>query len=44
MECKRTPGINFAGEVQDVDGVTGRFNLQAAWTTGYLADVAMAGE
>ena len=27
----------FAGEVLDIDGVTGGFNFQAAWTTGYIA-------
>lgn len=33
MECKTHPGIYFAGEVLDIDGITGGFNLQAAWTT-----------
>ena len=32
LECKTRPGLYFAGEVLDVDGVTGGFNLQAAWT------------
>lgn len=32
LECKSCPGLYFAGEVLDVDGVTGGFNLQAAWT------------
>lgn len=32
LECKSRPGLYFAGEVLDVDGVTGGFNLQAAWT------------
>lgn len=32
LECKTSPGLYFAGEVLDVDGVTGGFNLQAAWT------------
>ena len=31
----------FAGEVLDVDAITGGFNLQAAWTTGYVAGKAM---
>ena len=31
------PGLHFAGEVLDVDGVTGGFNFQAAWTTGFIA-------
>ena len=42
MESKKNPGIYFAGEVLDIDGVTGGFNFQAAWTTGYLAGLAMA--
>lgn len=42
MESKNNPGIYFAGEVLDIDGVTGGFNFQAAWTTGYLAGKAMA--
>jgi len=37
MESKRDPGIYFAGELLNIDGVTGGFNFQAAWTTGYLA-------
>jgi predicted Rossmann fold flavoprotein len=37
------PGLHFAGEVLDIDGVTGGFNFQAAWTGGYLAGRAMAG-
>jgi len=37
MESKRHPGIYFAGELLNIDGVTGGFNFQAAWTTGYLA-------
>lgn len=37
LQSKRVPGLYFAGEVLDVDGVTGGFNFQAAWTTGYLA-------
>ncbi|MFM6934632.1 MAG: NAD(P)/FAD-dependent oxidoreductase [Flavobacteriales bacterium] len=37
MESKRTPGIHFAGEILDIDGITGGFNFQAAWTTGYIA-------
>lgn len=35
LEAKRFPGLHFAGEVLDVDAVTGGFNLQAAWSTGY---------
>lgn len=37
MESKPCPGLFFAGEVMDIDGVTGGFNFQAAWTTGYVA-------
>ena len=37
MESKVCPGIYFAGEVLDVDAVTGGFNFQAAWTTGFIA-------
>lgn len=37
MQSKKCPGMYFAGEVLDVDGVTGGFNFQAAWTTGYIA-------
>jgi hypothetical protein len=37
MESRRVDGLFFAGEVLDVDGVTGGFNFQAAWTTGWIA-------
>ena len=37
LECKQHRGMYFAGEVLDVDAVTGGFNLQAAWTMGYIA-------
>ena len=37
MESKRHQGLYFAGELLNIDGVTGGFNFQAAWTTGYLA-------
>lgn len=37
LESRRHEGLYFAGEVMDIDGVTGGFNLQAAWTTGYVA-------
>ncbi|MEO1096470.1 MAG: NAD(P)/FAD-dependent oxidoreductase [Bacteroidota bacterium] len=37
MESKLVPGLYFAGEVLDIDGITGGFNFQAAWTTGYVA-------
>lgn len=42
LECKRRAGLYFAGEVMDVDGVTGGFNFQAAWTTAYVAAKAIA--
>lgn len=42
MESKRCPGLHFAGELLDIDGVTGGFNFQAAWTTGHVAGHAMA--
>ena len=42
MESRLQPGLYFAGEVLDVDGITGGFNFQAAWTTGFLAGKAMA--
>ena len=35
LECKTRPGLFFAGEVLDIDGITGGFNFQAAWTTAY---------
>jgi predicted Rossmann fold flavoprotein len=41
MGSKICPGLFFAGEVLDVDGITGGFNFQAAWTTGWLAGRAM---
>ncbi|MBR5047701.1 MAG: NAD(P)/FAD-dependent oxidoreductase [Eubacterium sp.] len=37
MESKIVPGVFFAGEILDVDGVTGGYNLQIAWSTGYTA-------
>ncbi len=37
MESKLVPGLFFAGEVLDIDGVTGGFNFQNAWTTGFIA-------
>lgn len=37
MESKYVKGLYFAGEVLDVDAMTGGFNLQIAWSTGYLA-------
>ena len=37
MESRICPNLYFAGEVLDIDGVTGGFNFQAAWTTGFIA-------
>ena len=37
MESKKTAGLYFAGEVLDVDALTGGYNLQIAWSTGWLA-------
>jgi predicted Rossmann fold flavoprotein len=42
MESKKVPGLHFGGEVLDIDGITGGFNFQAAWTTGRIAGTAMA--
>lgn len=42
MESRRTPGLYFAGEVMDIDGVTGGFNFQSAWTTGLIAGESAA--
>lgn len=42
LQSRRCPGLFFAGEILDIDGITGGFNFQAAWTTGYLAGRAMA--
>lgn len=41
MESRLVPDLYFAGEVLDIDALTGGFNLQAAWTTGYLAAQSM---
>jgi len=41
MESKKIPGLYFAGEVLDIDGITGGFNFQAAWTNGWLAAKAI---
>ncbi|TNF28388.1 MAG: NAD(P)/FAD-dependent oxidoreductase, partial [Bacteroidetes bacterium] len=37
MESRVVPNLYFAGEVLDIDGITGGYNFQAAWTTGYIA-------
>ena len=41
MESRVCPGLYFAGELLDIDGITGGFNFQAAWTTGWIAGNAM---
>ncbi|EQA38054.1 flavoprotein family protein [Leptospira inadai serovar Lyme str. 10] len=41
MESRLVPGLHFAGEVLDIDGITGGFNFQNAWTTSYLAAKGM---
>ena len=43
MESTMCPGIYFAGEVLDIDAVTGGFNFQAAWTTGFIAGKLRSG-
>ena len=42
LESKRHPGLYFAGEVLDIDAITGGFNLQAAWTTGAVVARSIA--
>jgi predicted Rossmann fold flavoprotein len=42
MESRLVPGLHFAGECLDIDGITGGYNFQAAWTGGRLAGLAMA--
>ncbi|MEA5468831.1 NAD(P)/FAD-dependent oxidoreductase [Spirulina sp. 06S082] len=37
MESRKCSGLYFAGEILDIDGITGGFNFQSAWTTGWLA-------
>ncbi len=37
MESKKLPGLFFGGEIMNVDGITGGFNFQHAWTSGYIA-------
>lgn len=44
MESRLVPNLFFAGEVMNIDGETGGFNFQAAWTTGYLAAAKIADE
>jgi predicted Rossmann fold flavoprotein len=41
MESRLVPGLYFAGEILDIDGVTGGFNFQSAWTTAWIAGCSM---
>lgn len=43
MESRLVPRLYFAGELLDIDGITGGFNFQSAWATGWIAGHAMAG-
>ena len=42
MESRLVPDLYFAGEALDIDGITGGYNFQAAWTTGWMAGQSMA--
>lgn len=42
MESRRVSGLYFAGEILNIDGLTGGFNLQNAWTSGWIAGSSMA--
>ena len=42
MESRVCPGLYLAGEILDIDGITGGYNLQSAWTCGRIAGEAMA--
>lgn len=42
MESRKIPHLYFAGEVLDIDGITGGFNFQNAWTTGWIAGNSMS--
>ena len=44
MESKAYQGLFFAGEVLDVDAITGGYNLQAAWTMGYISACSVTEE
>jgi hypothetical protein len=44
MESRIVPGLHFAGEILDIDGLTGGFNFQNAWTTGWLAGQCLGKE
>jgi hypothetical protein len=42
MESRLVPGLFLAGEVLDIDGITGGYNFQGCWTTGFLAGRGLA--
>ena len=42
LECRKHPGLYFAGEILDVDAITGGFNLQAAWSMGYRVALSIS--
>jgi predicted Rossmann fold flavoprotein len=42
MQSRVVPNLYFAGEALDIDGITGGYNFQAAWTTGWIAGQSMA--
>jgi predicted Rossmann fold flavoprotein len=44
MESRKVRGLYFAGEILDIDGITGGFNFQSAWTTGRIAGEAIAAD
>ncbi|MDR3714678.1 MAG: NAD(P)/FAD-dependent oxidoreductase [Puia sp.] len=43
MQSRKLPGLFFAGEIVDVDGITGGYNFQHAWTSGFIAAKTIAG-
>ena len=43
MMSRKMEGLYFAGEVMDVDGITGGFNFQFAWTSGFVASQGVLG-
>jgi predicted flavoprotein YhiN len=42
LESRRCPGLHLVGEILDVDGVTGGFNFQHCWSSGWIAGGALA--
>ena len=44
MQSRIVPGLYFAGEIMDVDGITGGYNFQHAWSSGWIAAQAMSGK